>query len=181
MAASTGKAVEAAQEFLKEAVEDANAAKLQYENLAKRRRYLAYTLKGIALFGGLFVAVVQIAPAVFGAIISGAVLLDQLFSNHRRMISEQVAANAVQRTLRKVQGDYNHRVIDVIDAAERGQHDAAERVAGQKLLLQLARECTKLLRDELNQIHTAVEQADIEFLSALNVDRPGETSASKPV
>ena len=137
---------------------------------------LAYGLKGIALFGGLFVAVVQSHPAIMGVVISAAVLVDQLMSNHQRLITEQVAVNAVQRTLRRIETDYNDQVLAVIEATSKGKNTKA-----QDLLSKLAATSTKALRDELDRIHTAVEVADLQYLSALNVEHPTQTTVPKAV
>ena len=115
----SGNAAEAAQRFLDEAFKDAKTAADTYGKRASRRRMLAYGLKGIALFGGLFVAVVQSHPAIMGVVISAAVLVDQLMSNHQRLITEQVAVNAVQHTLRRIETDYNDQVLAVIEATSK--------------------------------------------------------------
>jgi hypothetical protein len=47
------------------------------------------------------------------------------------------------------------------------------------MLTHLARNSAKVLRDELDRIHTAVEDSNIEFLGSLNVDRPTETPLPK--
>ena len=144
-----------------------------------RRKVIAYTLKAIALFGGLFVAtivpLIKLNPIIPGIIISAAVILDQLTSNYRRMLSYTVAASAIDRTQRRVGNKYNDQLIPIRAAIARGgkqKSDAEER------LTTLAADSAKALRDELDQIHTAVETANIEFLSSLNLDQPTQTRQS---
>jgi hypothetical protein len=165
-----GNAAEAAQQFLDEAMKEAKEAQNSYEQYARLRYYLAVLLKGIALFGGLAVATLNVNKVALGIIISAAVLLDQLFSNHKRMMTETVAGAAIARTIRKVQNNYNDQVLDVIKANQKG--DAA---AAYELLLALARISAKTIRDEMDRIKTAVAEANIQFLSSLNLDQPVKT------
>jgi hypothetical protein len=166
-----GDAAEQAQHFLDEAMTEAKNTQRSYERYASWRYYLAVGLKAIALFGGLAVATLNIDKVVLGIVISAAVLFDQLFSNHKRMMTETVAANAVQRTIRRVQNTYNDQVLDVIEANRKGQSDDAY-----ALLLALARMSARTVRDELDRIKTAVAEANIQFLSSLNLDQPSNTS-----
>jgi len=173
--AQRGSAAAAAQEFFNSALNEAKALKGTYESSAKRRRWLAIILKGIALFGGLAVATLNVYHVVLGVIISVAVLIDQLFSNYGRMMTETIATDAVARTLRRVEGNYNHEVLDVIGANEKGDSERAR-----ALLMDLARKSAKVVRDELDRIRTAVEDANIQFLSNLNLDQAAPANTPLP-
>lgn len=159
-------AVTLAQKFLNEAMIAAKATQSKYERSTKIRRMLAIALKAIALFGGLAVATGWVNQTVLGVVISAAVLLDQLLSNHSRLLSEGVAANAVARTMRIAENSFNYNLVKVIEIRDKGKQKAA----AQKLI-QLAQETAKTVNDELNRIHTAVEKSDIEFLSRLNIEQ----------
>jgi len=174
MVEPSASAAELAQQLLDDAQKSADASRLLYTTHAKRRLMLAYLLKAVALFGGLFVATVKIDPTIPGVIIAAAVILDQLMSNHRRMLTETIAASAITRTQRRVGNSFNDQVVSVVEANEKGQGEAAA-----AMLTDLARNSAKVLRDELDRIHTAVEDSNIEFLGSLNVDRPTETPLPK--
>jgi hypothetical protein len=165
-----GDAAEAAQQFLDEAMNEAEQLRVNYVKYAQLRYYLAVVLKGIALFGGLVVATLDVNKVALGITISGAVLLDQLFSNYNRMMTDTVAGAAVDRTMRRVRDNYNDRVLDVIKANQHG--DAA---GARDLLLDLARASAKTVRQEMDRIKDAVSRANIQFLSSLNLDQPEKT------
>ena len=112
--------------LLTDAQSAAIAAKEKYKTHAKWRLRLAYVLKAIALFGGLFVATVKIDPTVPGIIISAAVILDQLTSNHRRMLADTTAASAIDRTERRVGNAYNDKITAIVAAIEKGGGPDAE-------------------------------------------------------
>jgi phosphomevalonate kinase len=118
----------------------------------------------------LAVATLNFNKVALGIIISAAVLLDQLFSNYKRMMTATVAGAAVARTIRKVQNNYNDQVLDVIKKNQQGNAAAAS-----DLLLELARLSSKTVRDEMDRIKTAVSEANIQFLSSLNMDQPATT------
>jgi len=166
-----GSAADAAQKFLEEAMNDAKADKTKYERKSNVRYYIAVVLKGIALFGGLAVATLKGNQVVLGIIISVAVAIDQLFSNHKRMMTETAAADAIDRTIRKVENNYNDQVLDVINANE--ANDSAK---ARTLLIDLARMSAKTMRDELDRVKIAVANANLEFLSSLNLDQPAKTA-----
>ena len=73
--------VQYAQDVFNAAVQEGEARQKRYNDYADWTKYLAYVLKGIALFGGLVVATIPITSTILGFIISAAVLIDQLFSN----------------------------------------------------------------------------------------------------
>jgi hypothetical protein len=172
MKTAKSSAADVANALLDDAQKAADSARGSYERQAKRRRWLAYALKGIALFGGLFVATVKVVdPTIPGVVIAAAVTLDQLMSNHRRMISDTAAANAIARTQRRVGNSYNDQVPLIV-----GKNNAGESKVAEEMLASLASQSAKALRDELDRIQTAVEQNDIEFLGSLNVDRFAQTS-----
>lgn len=166
-----GDAAEAAQQFLAEALKESESAHNRFMLSYRMRFYLAVTLKGIALFGGLAVATLDISQVVLGVVISAAVLFDQLFSNHKKMMAEAIAADAIDRTIRKVKDNYNDQVLDVVQANSSG--DAA---IAHELLFKLARQSAKTIRDELNRIKIAVAEVNIQYLSSLNIDQPATTS-----
>jgi hypothetical protein len=165
-----GDATEAAQKFLGEAIQEAEQARSTYDKHASARYYLALALKGVALFGGLIVATSYFNNVVLGFIISAAVLLDQLFSNYKRMMTDVVASAAVDRTVRKVKTNYNDQVLDVISANEQGDKKRAR-----ELLFTLARDSARTVRQELDRIKEAVAHANIQFLSSLNLDQTAKT------
>jgi hypothetical protein len=166
-----GNAADAAQTFLQDALDVAEVARKKYEWRAACRWWLAVTLKAITLLGGLSVAVLTIDKVILGIVISAAVILDQLFSNYSRMMTETIAAAAVARTVRKVKNNYQDQVLDVIQKNKEGNSAAA-----QSLLLELARTCAKTVREEMDRIQSAVDNANIQFLSNLNVDKPVQTA-----
>jgi hypothetical protein len=165
-----GDAAEKAQEFLDEAIKEAKEAEKGYVLRSRWRYYVAVALKGIALFGGLAVATLDINKVALGIVISAAVLLDQLFSNHKRMMTESVAGEAVARTIRKVQNNYNDQVLDVIKENQEGNKAVAY-----ELLLGLARISARTVREEMDRIKEHVALANIQFLSSLNLDQPATT------
>jgi len=176
MSTIRGNALETANSFLRDAQLAAVNAKGQYEKQARKGRLIAYTLKAIALFGGLFVATIvpllKLNPILPGLVISAAIILDQLTSNYRRMLSYTVAASAVDRTQRRVGNRYNDQLVPIQTAIGRGGEKKAN---AEEKLVTLAADSAKALRDELDKIHTAVEDSNIEFLSALNIDQPVQT------
>jgi hypothetical protein len=171
--ALAGDAAELAQTFLADALNEAQAAEIKYGRNATIHRVLAYGLKAVALFGGLAVATLPVDNRIMGIIISAAVVLDQLLSNHRRLMTESVARNAVARTKRRVQTDYNARIVPIVQANQKGLPDEAR-----EKLIALATSSTADLRKQLDEIQTAVENSRIEFLASLNVDSPAVTKAA---
>jgi hypothetical protein len=119
------------------------------------------TLKGIALVGGLAVAVAPWGTTALGIVISLAVLADQLFANHKRLLSETEAADAVGRTLRRVEAKYQDLIIDVVHENRAGNVELAR-----AMLVELARKSTTALDNELDRIKTAVENKNLVLIQA---------------
>ena len=172
MASNTASALALANTLLDDAQKDALRSLVQFNKSADRRRYVAYTLKAISVFGGLVVATGKVPDATYvGIVISIAVILDQWSSNHDRMLSEKVGANAIARTQMRVGNAYNDQLTEVARVRDAGDPARAEGMA-----VKLATESAKALRDELDRIRTKVAGDDIEFLGSLNIDRPASTT-----
>jgi hypothetical protein len=165
-----GDPAELAQQNYLMAQKRSREAEQHFRLISARRQWIAVTLKGITLVGGLAVAVAPAGTTALGVVISLAVLADQLFANHKRLLSETEAANAVSRTLRRVEAKYQDLIIEVVSENRRGKVELAR-----AMLVELARKSTTALDDELDRIKTAVENKNLVFLSTLNIDHPAET------
>lgn len=173
----SGDAAELAQKLLGEATSSAEQAERSFKRQALCRKIPAYLIKAVALFGGLSITVMP-GPyvPVAGLVITAAVLLDQLLSNYKRMIVYTIAHNAVRRTLRRIEAEYNDNIIHIVNVntQPKGGKEAKQ------MLIDLARRSSRALRDEMDRIHTAVDQANVDFLRALNVDQPTQTHIPPP-
>jgi hypothetical protein len=113
---------------------------------------------------------------VAGVVVSASVLLDQWLSNHARMIVYTIAEQAVKRTLRRVKDEYSDQIVTVVRLA----NENGREVEANQMLTELASRSSRILRTEMDRIHTAVEEANLEFLRALNVDQQTQTHLPPP-
>jgi len=175
MSEPLGDPVAAAQDRFDDAIKDGEKALETYKKEAKLAKSIAYTLKGIALFGGLVVATVPVTAVILGFIIAAAVLLDQLFSNFGRLIVYTEAAHAIERTLDRIKANHTHEIIPIIDLNLKPETQSVAR----RMLIALLRDSTKVIRDELARVKKAITDKDIQFLSTLNLDSKPNTALPK--
>lgn len=159
---------ELAQKFFETAINDATRQRDGLIRQLRIRRGIAYVLKGISLFGAIVVAakLPWIDQTALGLIIAAAVGLDQLTSNHARLLAIAGAEYAYDRLLAKVKAAHSGELLTVVGLRKAGR--ATEGIAHLNATL-------TSLTDEINQSKRAIvdnlRQADLKALDNLYVDQ----------
>lgn len=140
------------------------------EKLGSQRRYFAYFLKIIAGGAGLVIATgfVSEFDQVLGAAVLVAVFLDQVFSNHLRLIAETKAAHAYKVLSRRVKGNFNSNRGAVVNMAKNGDVDAEKEL--EKMMLDVHSELSKGIAD----IEAGLADAGIKALQVLSLEAEGK-------
>ncbi len=155
------------QKFFGDEFEEIEDARKKTSNEALRRRFVAYTLKGIAVLGGLVLAAGLVPPLsqVLGFAITAAVAVDAWFSNHERLLTVTQAAQAYRQTLKKVTRTHRLELAKVIQLRNSGDPTGAE-----KGLTELTSRLLRQLQDDAEKIETALDAADLKSLKSLALD-----------
>ena len=136
------------------------------ESLGQKRRWSAYALKIVAGGAGLAIATGLLSgiDQILGVVVLVAVFIDQVFSNHMRLISETQAAHAYRALARKVKADFNPVRNPIALKASEGDAKA------QSELDELMRNAHKALSEGINEIESGLEATDIKALKALSLE-----------
>jgi hypothetical protein len=142
---------------------------------AKRRRGIAYFLKGIAVAGGIALAtgLPKLAAQIIGIVIAVVIATDELFANVKRLTVITTAAYAYQNLFDKIQFKYNYelqeKVIAVRDSFD-GDKDENNRKAYQGLV-KLNQEFSALIYENTIKLKEKVQKSDLAFLASVAQDK----------
>lgn len=144
----------------------AEGTKLKKE--ANLRRWGAYVLKGVAIFGGIAVStgLKENIAQIVGVVIVVAIASDTLLSNHLRLVVMTEAANAYSNLFYKIAANYNNKMIKIESLRNQGKHQQAY-----EELVELNQEYNTLIYDNTRIIKEKVQQADLAFLKNLALDK----------
>lgn len=132
------------------------------------RRGAAYVLKAISIFGAIIVAakLEWVDQTWLGLIIAASVGLDQLASNHARLLAIVAARYACDRLYARIAAKHSQALPSILMMRDQGQTgQAASNLSA--LLAKLMEE----LHDGQETILSAVEEADLKALNNLYVDQ----------
>jgi hypothetical protein len=131
------------------------------------RRVLAYLLKSISIFGAIIVAakIEWIDQTVLGLVIAAAVGLDQLTSNHARLLAIAAARYACERLYANIVAKHSTRLPSILSLRDKRQETEARRQL-ENLLSELMLD----LHKGQEKILVAVQEADLKALNSLYVD-----------
>jgi len=157
------------------AYEEADRARRAVTREAWRRRFVAYALKGIAVLGGLVLAVGLVPPLSqwLGFGIAAAVAVDGLVSNHMRLITTVKATQAYGRLLRSVTRSHQRDLSPILNLK------ASDPGTAQRQLDDLNARLLKELHMSSERIETALDEADLKALLRLSVE--GDEAKPSPI
>lgn len=164
--------VEYAQNAFENAFREAEQARLPLRRSSIWRRFWAYGLKAIAVFGGLAIASGLVAPyaQAIGIAIAAAVAIDGLFSNHVQMLLVTKAAHAFDRLSKQARRAHQLQLTPILAIKE------AEPEKSKQQLLDLLSRLTEQLQTGTTEIEMALSEGRIKALEGLNLD----SERSKP-
>lgn len=143
---------------------------------AKWRRFSAYALKAIAVFGGISIAagLRGVWSQIVGILITVAVALDALFSNHKRLLIVTAASHAYSNLLSNIRQSYNRQLAGVLKLRQTDQDKAKAKL--EKLLNDLMLQ----LQNEHQQIIKGLQEADLKLLNTISLEqRAAELAGNK--
>jgi hypothetical protein len=158
-------------DFSTKIFEDAyNKAKKEgkkYSQEANTRRVIAYSLKAIAVFGGIALATgLEKQPAqVIGILIAIVIALDAIFSNHKRLLVITTASKAYKSLFDRIEFEYNSNLAPIIKTKDQGQIA----VALEKLEI-LNQQFSKSIYDYTTELKKGVDEADLKLLETIALD-----------
>lgn len=174
MATANGDVIEYLQKQFEEEYGRASAAAQRLSREAKQRRWAAYTLKAIAIFGGISIAagLRGVWSQVVGLLVTVAVAVDALFSNHKRLLTVTAAANAYSNLLRNIRQTYNQKLVGILKL--KGPDGKKAKAQLENLIDGLLRE----LHNEQNQIEGGLQAADLKLLDNISLEQHAAASAA---
>jgi hypothetical protein len=174
MTESDGHVIDYLQKRFEEDYSTVNTSSQHLSREAIVRRWTAYLLKAIAVFGGIAIAAGLNAywSHVVGVLIAVVVGTDGVFSNHKRLLIVTAAANAYSNLLRNIRQTYNQKLGDVLRLKTRDKA-AAESQLGD-FIGSLLRELNK----EQNQIESGIQSDDLKLLQNISVEQHAAATAA---
>jgi hypothetical protein len=162
-----GDAAELQQKLFKERVGELDVWRKKFYNEVIARRFFAYLLKCVSIFGAIIVAVKisWIDQTVLGLTIAAAIGLDQLTSNHARLLSIAAARYACERLRAKIVSKHSRELPAIVRLRNAGSTDEAK-TQFESLMSGLMTE----IFDGQEKILEAVQGEDLKALNNLYVD-----------
>ena len=150
-------------EILREVSKDAARLRARSDT----RRYTAYVLKALAVLGGIAIAagVVGAWAQAIGILITVAVAIDSISSNHKRLLSETEATYAYEALSDSAVRRHRLELAPILDIKQQGDEDAA-RSALAKLLDSLI----GTLQEGQTRAEKALRQTDLDALKAITLE-----------
>jgi hypothetical protein len=162
-------AIDATEYLQRQLDEQLKSAASLRDKLWKERNWRllpAYGFKLLALIGGIAVAAgpSKAVAQVIGIAIAVAVVLDGVFSNHRKLMSVATGQQAIKHLLARIAHEH---VLEMAPVLELKREDAAGAV---KLLNSLNMRLLKELGDRRQEIENRIDEDDLRALEALSLD-----------
>ena len=139
---------------------------------AKLRRWTAYLLKAIAIFGGIAIAAGLNAfwSHVVGLAIAVVVAMDALSSNHKRLLIVTAAANAYSNLLRNIHQTYMQKLAGVLRLKK------TDKAAAETELESLIDTLLNQLNAEQNRIEEGLQADDLKLLKDISLEQHAAVS-----
>jgi hypothetical protein len=169
-----GNLIEYLQERFEESIATTEKSAIQLKQEAGWRRFLAYALKAIAIFGGISITagLQQPASQIVGIIITVAVAVDALFSNHKRLLAVTSAANAYSNLLSNVKSSYNIELAAVLKIKE------TDKAKARKQLQAMVTKYMRKLKDEKERIDNGLQETDLRLLNTISLEQKAESGGN---
>jgi len=130
------------------------------------RRWLAYFLKGVAVFGGIAIAagLNKEAAHFVGIAIAVAVAIDGLFLNHTKLLAATKGASAYKYLLKDIRNEHQKKLAPIL------AKKADDLTAAMEKLTELNLSLKDRLDSESKTIDQALNEVDIKALNSLSLD-----------
>ena len=165
--------IEYAQNTFDSAYTEAITAKKRLSIRSLLRRSIAYSLKAVAVFGGIAVASGRFSSDAqnIGIAIIVAVAIDGLFSNHIQTMLVTKAANAYDRITKQAKRAHELRLASILTVKKGKEADESKRQ-----LMALLAELTSQLHSGCAEIEALLAEGRYKALDSLSLD----SERSKP-
>jgi hypothetical protein len=162
------------QDRFEESINTAEEAAIKLRQEAGWRRFIAYALKAIAIFGGISITAGLRQPAsqIVGIVITVAIAFDTLFSNHKRLLAVTSAANAYSNLLSNVKDSYNIELGAILKLNETDEEKA------RKQLQTMVTKYMKKIIEERQKIDTALQETDLKLLNTISLEQKAESGGN---
>jgi hypothetical protein len=166
MSAANGNPLAFQQKGYDEAQIKVQDAASKLAKVSKRKRILAYTLKAIAVFGGIVItAGLEGIPAqLVGILIMVAAGVDLIWSNHRRLLVETEAHYAYEALLENVANTHTQELGQILILKQTKPKEAEQQ------LIELLEQLISKLNSTRAEIKGSLNKADLEALRSLSLD-----------
>lgn len=154
---------------------DARQKKLKGE--ARVRSVVAYILKGVAVLGSGLIASglfsqqqesVDRIPQVIGLLILISVSIDNVFSNHKRLLVAKEAENALWALQKKVKHEFNGNVAPLYKRRQKCDESV------EKAIDKLMSKAHKDLYTGIQVVQQKINTVDIEAFTSLSLDQKSD-------
>ena len=132
------------------------------------RRWIAYLLKAIGIFGGIAVAsgLQEDKAHIVGILIAVAVGFDTLLQNYNRLIAMQEASYAYRELFYRVAREYNQK-LGVVKVLQ-GKGDSTQ---ARESLIELLQDMTYVVNSGQEALEKAWKDADLAALRSLSLEQ----------
>lgn len=165
------------QQELDDLYKEVNARQKKLKREATVRSVGAYILKGVAVLGSGLIASglfsqqqesVDRIPQVIGILILIAVSIDNVFSNHKRLLVAKEAENALWALQKKVKHEFNGKVAPLYKRRKKCDESA------EKAIDKLMSKAHKDLYTGIQVVQQKINTVDLEAFTSLSLDQKSD-------
>lgn len=159
------------QTFLTTRVSELDSRRKKFFLEVIGRRSMAYILKAISVFGAIIVAakISWTDQTILGLVIAAAVGIDQITSNHARLLAIAAARHACDRLRAKIVAKHSQALPGILRLRGNGNPEDTQRY--ENTFHEMMGDLLKDLHDGQEAILEAVREADLKALNNLYVDK----------
>lgn len=166
------RAAKYVQKQFSEKIHEIDTGRRSAERGRNRRKWLAYFLKAISIFGGIAVASgleEQLAQKVGVAILIAAGV-DIWLSNSKALMIYAQAVNSYDALRKRAERHHQTKLIPILEAVEDQDAEAS------KKLVAMVGGLLEMCNEELTGIEDALRDGKLETLKALEIENKKQTS-----
>lgn len=154
--------------MFEDAYNSAKSRHSEYSSESKKRLFVAYVFKIIAVIGGIVLTtgVPEKVAQVIGISISIVIAIDLIFSNHKRLLITTKASKGLGLFLEDIQFQYNKSIQFVMNHRDSG-NDQQAKESHDSINNEYAIKC----HEKSQQVKKAVDEADLKLLEALSIEK----------
>lgn len=163
------------QNRFEDAFKEVEVASSKLSRQAQWRRYVAYVLKAIAVFGGFAIAVglQGVWSQIVGAAITLVVLIDGIWANHKQLLAITEARYAYEGVSARVKHLHTRELGKILELKR------ADPAKAESQLMRLLNRLMTELHDNREKIEASLTRSDLRSLRILSLEQHADDSTNE--